>query len=131
MGALIGGIITEAATLITAYYVLDQQQQAFNQQQITEQKNIAQALYIDICAVEELFNHSLNTTNPNDYFTVNLSDYYSDSGLYYVFNKDILKFNAETSNDLYDFYFLRIKSCLKRWKESNSNRQNLYWECMC
>ena len=71
MGALIGGIITEAATLITAYYVLDQQQQAFNQQQITEQKNIAQAHYIDICAVEELFNHSLNTTNSNDYYTVN------------------------------------------------------------
>ncbi len=70
-----------------------------------ELRNVAQALYIDISSVEETYNYSLNHTSiDKNHITVNNVHYYDDNGLYFIFNKDISKFDSETSKDLYDFY---------------------------
>lgn len=107
IGALIGG----GATLIATYWVLDQQQKVLNQQQIIEQHNIARALYIDISMIEDRLNSSLALSPINksslddpEFFESSNIQFYSKDGLYYVFNKDISRFDSATSADLYIFY---------------------------
>jgi hypothetical protein len=110
-GAAIGGLFT----FYGSYWAWNQQQQALNQEQIIEQKNIAHAIYIDVSNIEERFNRSMialpiylnnNTSKWNDpNFILSWStQYYSDCGLFYVFNKDISRFDIVTSEDLYEFY---------------------------
>lgn len=94
LGALASGIITYTITWKLS-----------NDEKETELRNIAQALYYDVSVVEDFFNYSLNhsASKPN-YIHVIDSHYYDNNGLYYVFRKDISKFDSETSKDLYDFY---------------------------
>ena len=98
-----------------SYIVLDQQQNELKEQQMMEQCNTAQAIYIDVSDIENKFNHSMsrfpldlvNNTNPLDKpnsFMYTTIQYYSNNGLYYTFNKDISRFDSDTSTDLYGFY---------------------------
>ena len=103
LGALASGIVTYTITWKLSH-----------DEYITEQQNIANALYIDVSNVEDKFNRSMNDLllyynnsseldDPNS-FMYTTAQYYSNNGLYYVFCKDIAGFDSDTSNDLYAFY---------------------------
>jgi len=115
IGGIIGALIGGAATFYGSYWAWNQQQETLNQQEIEEQCNIAVAIYIDISSIENKFNYSINrfsleminNTNPLDnpnYIMTTTIQYYDDNGLYYVFGKDISRFDSDTSTDLYEFY---------------------------
>lgn len=77
----------------------------------TEQKNIAQALYVDISNTKDILDSSnrsfSNNTNMLDNPSMGIFDsrqYYNNNGLYYIFGRDISRLNSETSVDIYDFY---------------------------
>lgn len=105
LGAIIGGIFT----FWGSYYVWDQQQKAVEQQQIMEQRNIARALYMEISRRESLLNSSVSVpptkddlNNPN--FTAGFDIHIYNNGLYFIFNKEISRFDANTSMSIFDFY---------------------------
>ena len=106
IGALIGGICTFGS----AYFILDHQQKALNQSQVEEQQNIARALYVEISRIETLLNSSISVSpkkedlnNPN--FTAGYDFHiYNNNGLYYVFTKEISRFDETTSTSVFDFY---------------------------
>jgi len=98
-------LVIAASTLLGVIIGGWQANDTYQQQQKDELKNIAQALYYDVSGIEDIFNYSLNhsASKPN-YIHVLDFQYYDNNGLYYVFDKDISRFDTETSNDLYDFY---------------------------
>lgn len=78
---------------------------AYQQQEENELKNIAQALYYDISGIEDFLNYSLtHSASKPGYIHVIDTHYYGDDGIYFDFRKDISKMDSETSKDLYDFY---------------------------
>ncbi|MHC1686835.1 MAG: hypothetical protein AB9879_03885 [Methanothrix sp.] len=119
VGALIAALIGGFFSLLATYIVLDQQQNALNEQQIIEQRNIAQALYYDISRTENgtiEFLEGLGSKNSNE-TVINVTDLvssgvifdiktpiYKDNGLYFVFQKDISKFDSNLSANIYIYY---------------------------
>jgi hypothetical protein len=109
VGAGIGGY----CTLKGAYWSWDQQQKTLDNQQTEELNNIAQALYIDISFAEARLNGTfvfqsqlINKSRLNDpkFFSIWDKSMYDKDGLYYIFNKDISRFDNITSRNLYIFY---------------------------
>ncbi len=98
-------IITVASTLLGVFIGGWQANEVYQQEQKNELKNIAQALYFDISGIEDVLNNSLNHSSSKPGFIHVLGyKYYDNNGLYYIFSKDISRFDSETSEDLYDFY---------------------------
>jgi len=126
LGASFGGVST---------YLLSQNQQA------TEQQNIAQALFLDVSIIEDHFNSTLEDLNLNlnnmnssekslDMIWVDPRPYYSNNGLYFGFQKDISKFDTNLSADLYSYYLSIMNIEYKRQYIYNcvtkmNNGQNL------
>jgi hypothetical protein len=108
LGALIGVV----AALIGSYSSWYLQQQTLDKQQTEELDNIASALYIDVSIVEERLKKALTIQSQINKSQLGISEsslaidlpYYPKNGLYYVFDKDISRFDKETSRDLYAFY---------------------------
>lgn len=129
VGALIAALIGGAFSLYATYIVLDQQQNASNEQQIIEQHNVAQALYYDISRTENgtiEFLEGLGSKNGNETI-INVTDsvssgvifdiktpIYRDNGLYFVFQKDISEFDSNLSANIYIYYSKLLSAELGR-----------------
>jgi hypothetical protein len=86
-----------------------------HEQQKSEEKNVAQALYIDISDISDHFNSTLEKANSSENGAANSDKnqtsitydprpYYSNNGLYFVYLTEIYKFDSDLSADLYDYY---------------------------
>lgn len=104
IGAILGGIL--------AYYG---SYTLWQEQQISEEHNVAQAMYIDILEISDRFNSSLvyldlSTTDKrksgdmSSYIFYDPIPYYSNNGLYFTYSKEISKFDSNLSRDLIEYY---------------------------
>ncbi|MHB8164547.1 MAG: hypothetical protein ACYDDV_09460 [Methanoregula sp.] len=114
IAALIGGL---AGSLVTGYYTGQSNKELFKTQVTNDQKNIALGLdneisqiQIDAQRIADTYQNAIknNTTLPGPFLP---TPYYDQSGLYYLYGKDIFKFDPELSQLLYQYYFnvLRIE----------------------
>lgn len=109
MAGIIGALIGGSATFISVFIAFSLQQQGLEQQQLTEQQNIANAAYIDVSGIENRFNRAISRFNaselkePNS-FEFTTIQFYRDDGLYYILGKDLSRLNRTLSADLYKFY---------------------------
>jgi hypothetical protein len=109
---LVAGLIGVIGALSASYLAWNLQQQTLDKQQTEEIDNIASALYIDVSIVEERLKKALTIQSQINKSQLGISGsslaidlpYYPKNGLYYVFNKDISRFDKGTSRDLYAFY---------------------------
>lgn len=106
-GAAIGGI--------TSYYA---SYELYQKQQALEQRNVAQALYIDILDTSNRFNESLEYLklstddkrklgDTSNYVFYDPIPYYSSNGKYFVYIAEINKFDSDLSRDL-DMYYMTV-----------------------
>lgn len=109
ISAIIGGIIAIAGAIIVWWY-----------QQRIELKNIAKGIFFDVSNLEVRFNEFIAThenfnlwaqkyakeqgTKVDRGYIVSPLPFYDDKGLFYVFSKDIARFDSKLSSELYEFY---------------------------
>ncbi len=110
-------ILTAAATAIFTYLFT---WKLAHDARIAEQRNIAQALYIDISQTEDHFNSALSDFNDQVVYFIATADlnillntpqmlwdprpYYTENNAYFAFQKDISKFDSDLSAKLYSYY---------------------------
>jgi hypothetical protein len=71
-----------------------------------EKSDIAEGLYLDVSGLEERLVTADRefTTNGDKYIYINSDPFYTDKGLYYVYQRDIPKIDRKISNDTFVFY---------------------------
>lgn len=108
VAALIGGLI---GSLALGYYT----DKNFQTQIKNEQKNIAIGLLFEISQIEpdntRIANSYIDYVNnrapqPSPYYLLPI---YPDTGLYYLYGKDIFKFDSELSELLYKYYYNELQ----------------------
>lgn len=106
--AVLGSIVGGASTFISSY-LLDQHQQDL------EEKNVAQAIFIDVSQTSFYLNASLAKYNAGQQYSRNGKNdstfifyypnpYYRDNGLYFVHSSEISKFNSNLSTEIFQYY---------------------------
>jgi hypothetical protein len=99
IAAIIGGSVGSVATGLYTDHINKELQK-------NEQKFIAQGIYSEISQIEidiQPLENNFNTSSPPKKFV--LTPFYPKSGLYYLYGKDIFKFDNDLSRLLYEYYF--------------------------
>jgi predicted ribosomally synthesized peptide with SipW-like signal peptide len=108
IGALIGGFV---GSVTMAYFTDINNKEMLKIQENNERKFIAQGIYSEISQIEidnqrgvNLVKSTVqnNTALPIPYI---LTSAYPQSGLFYVYGKDIFKFDGDLPKLLYEYYF--------------------------
>jgi len=104
----IGLIVSILAILVSTYAAHLASETSYNIVKIQEkaiQKQAAQALYFDVSNFQAFWGPWLDThTKDLSVISTPTGEIYPSTGLYFVFNKEIAKFNLSLSRKLYDFY---------------------------
>jgi hypothetical protein len=97
---ILGAIIASTASLGNSYFL-------WSSQTTIEKKNIAQAFSLELTTIKDdlkILNAGfVNGTSKNDVF-IQETPFYSDTGMYFLLQKDIFLFDDKTSRDLFFFY---------------------------